>query len=208
MTAGGTANMLDVSYSFCSDAAWYLVHCNPRKELYAAHVLKSQFGLSVFLPQYKVRSRGEVRQLPFFPGYIFVQANLQKTSLSQINSSPGVQRLVSFDADPQPVPHYVIAEIAERLNKLDILDYQSFRPGDVVRLKNDNSLQDLEMVFVGPIDASQRVCVLLKFLGRLKKVYIDADMLEKKPVNPFQKRTRYTRGKGRKIKYNAHMLLE
>jgi hypothetical protein len=106
------------------------------------------------------------------------------------------------------VPHYVIAEIAERLNKLDILDYQSFRPGDVVQLKNDNSLQDLEMVFVGPIDASQRVCVLLKFLGRLKKVYIDADMLEKKPVNPFQKRTRYTRGKGRKIKYNAQMLLE
>lgn len=200
--------MLDISYSFCSDAAWYLVHCNPRKELYAANVLKSQFGLSVFFPQYTVRSRGEVRQLPFFPGYIFIQANLQKTSLSQINASPGVRRLVSFDTEPQPVPHYVVAEIAERLDHLEGLAYQAFRPGDVVRLKNNSSLQDLDMVFIGHADANQRVCVLLKFLGRLKKVYVDADMLERKPANPLQKRTRYTRGKGRKIKYHAQVSLE
>jgi len=189
--------------SLCSDEAWYLIHCKPRKEQYATNVLQSHLNLTVFLPQYKVRTHGELRLTPFFPGYIFVQANLQKVSLSQINTSPGVQRLVSFGDDPYPIPHYVIEGIAERLSQMNIADQHSFHPGDVVQIKHNHTLQDLEMVFVGPTAASQRVCVLLNFLGRLKKIYVDAGMLEKRSTVPLQKRTRYTRGKGRKINYRS-----
>jgi transcriptional antiterminator RfaH len=165
----------------CSSDPWYVVHCKPRKESYAASVLKNHLGLFIFLPESRIRVRGELRQVPFFPGYLFAQANLQKVPPSHINSCPGVLRLVGFGGDPQPVPLLVIETISEeisRLNTMGSAPYHGFSPGDSVRVKQ-GPLQDLEMVFVGPTSPSKRVRVLLNFLGRLKEVYVHADALEK-----------------------------
>jgi hypothetical protein len=60
--------------------------------------------------------------------------------------------------------------------------------------------------------ASRRVCVLLSFLGRLKQVHLDEEMLEKVPsrtntenstLAAYSRRERYTRGKGRKVKHST-----
>jgi transcription antitermination factor NusG len=201
--------MLYVNSQYCSKALWYVVHCQPRKEWYAADVIKSCLGLFVYVPEYKQKYRGTIKPFPLFPGYIFIQADLQKVSLSQINTSPGVLHLVALGGDPQPLPHAVVEEIAERSKYVDMLKGGPFRSGDVVRVKNSGPLQDLEMIFMGPMTGSRRVCVLLSLLGRLKQVHLDGEMLEKVPsgvasekdvnsINYFKKR--YTRGKGRKIK--------
>lgn len=158
--------------------AWYLIHCQPRKERYAAHALKSLLDLAIFLPEYKTRSRGETRTTPFFPGYIFVQADLQQVPISRINATPGVIRLVAFGDDPQPVPIEVISMIDERLSRVDQAA-QPLQPGDIVHIKQKGPLQDLEMVFVGPVTSSRRVAVLLNLLGRLKEIYVDIELLEK-----------------------------
>ena len=163
---------------------WYLIHCQPRKETYAANSLRYLLNLLVFVPESQVRSRGEIKCIPFFPGYIFIRADLQKVSRSHINTCPGVLRLVEFGGDPQTVPQYVIDTIAQQLSKsngLHALSTHRFRPGDVVQIKQ-GPLQDLEMVFVGSTLPGGRVHVLLELLGRLKEVPVDGDMLEKAPA--------------------------
>ncbi|HZO70896.1 MAG TPA: transcription termination/antitermination NusG family protein [Ktedonobacteraceae bacterium] len=162
-----------------SDDTWHLIHCKARKELYAANMLRSLLDLSIYLPEWKVYSHKKVQSVPLFPGYIFAQVNLRKVALSQINATPGVLRLVSFGGTPQIVPGYVIEGIAERLQQMNGPRPQPFRQGDIVRLKNSGPLQDLEMIFVGPVGASQRVNVLLNFLGRLKEAQVNIEVLEK-----------------------------
>src|ERR1700724_1049373 len=153
-----------------SNSSWYVIHCQSRKELYAANALKGNLGISVYVPEYHLSVRGHRRPVPFFPGYIFAQADLQHVSLSQINTSPGVLQLVTCGEDLQPVSPYVIEEIADRLKQMEMLNHQPFRPGDPVRIKCNVSLQDLEMIFVGPMPPSRRVSVLFRFLGRLKRI--------------------------------------
>src|SRR5438094_701000 len=82
----------------------------------------------------------------FFPGYLFIQTNLQKVSLSRINTCHGVLHLVAFGKEQQPV-----------------------RPGDLVRIKYEGPLQDLEMVFVGSSAPDRRFSVLLNIWAVCKK---------------------------------------
>lgn len=167
-----------------SDETWHLIHCKTKKEVFAANMLKSCFDLAIYLPEWKVRSRQKVQNVPFFPGYIFAQVNLGKVPLSQINATPGVVRVVDFGAGPQIVPADIVESIAERLKQIatfapESSASESFRYGDIVRLKSRGYLQDLEMIFVGHVPASQRVSVLLNFLGRFKEVQVDVKALEK-----------------------------
>jgi transcriptional antiterminator RfaH len=186
--------------------SWYLIHCQVRKEVFAANNLRNQLGISVFLPELKVHSRKETRYVPFFPGYIFAHVDLQKAPLSHINTTLGVIRLVEFGGDPQPIPHDVIETITMQLERLNSSHCtpQNFAPGDFVRVKH-GPLQDLEMIFLGPSRPDQRAHVLLRFLGRLKEVHVDVEILEKVPGKlPVQQdmhliRERYLQRTGHKV---------
>ncbi len=153
-----------------------------------------------------------MRAIPFFPGYLFVRADLQQLPVSHINACPGVIRTVQFGDDPLPVPDYIIEAISQQLEMLNAKacsnSYHNFHAGDTVRMKY-GPLQDLEMIFLGPTTNATRVAVLLQLLGRLKEVHVEADALEKlnrqnQPLPQIhRKRERLTRGKGRKIKHSA-----
>lgn len=164
----------------CEKDFWYLVHCQSRKETYAANSLKHILKLLVFVPEIQVRSHGTIKCSPFFPGYIFVNANLQNIPKSLINTCPGVLRIVEFGDSPQAVPQYVIDTIVQQLNRFNGVHsqpYPSFRPGELVQMKY-GPLQDLEMVFVGTTPGG-RIRVLLELLGRIKEVQLDMSILEK-----------------------------
>jgi transcription antitermination factor NusG len=208
MTKGQVVVMDPVNeVSYCDDS-WYLVHCKSRQEQYATDSLRKILGIQIFFPQYQASSRRIVHQLPFFPGYIFALANLQNTPASRINSCPGVICLVGFSGSPQPVPLYIVESIQNQLDKLSSTEQPYLCPGDSVRIRN-SSLQDLEMIFVGPTTPGKRVRVLLHFLGRLKEIHVEPDMLEKvandesKPQQDLVRyHRRYTRGKGRRITHS------
>lgn len=192
----------------CGSTSWYLVQCRVGKEYFTANILRKIVNVFVYLPESQIYSHGEVRLIPFFPGYFFISDDMQKVSRHAINSSPGVLRLVGFDGDPQPIPHFVIEMIAERIEELKELKYQfshDLRRGDKVRMK-EGPLQELEMVFLQPMSTRNRVYVLLEFMGRLKKISVDVGVLEKVSnksniqQNSNVHSMRFTRGKGRKIK--------
>jgi transcriptional antiterminator RfaH len=184
-----------------SSDPWYVVHCKAKMESYAALRL-NDLGIVTFLPELKTAQPGKLQSLPLFPGYVFIQANLQAVSLSQISCCPGVLRLLDFGDGPVPVDNAIIQSILHKINNPP--RYNDLKPDDLLRIKY-GPLRDLEAIFIGPTTPSKRVRVLLHFLGGLKEAMLDRDALEKIPDPPrskqekFVKRERYTRGKGRKI---------
>jgi transcriptional antiterminator RfaH len=183
-------------------ASWYAVHCQPLKEWQAAVALESYLQLVVYLPEIRRRFRGQVQRSAFFPGYLFVRANLQIVKCSSINTTPGVVRLVSFGETPQPVPDAAIEaihEVVDNFNRVSILPAHNFRPGEVVQLRG-GPLQGLKATFAGPMKPSERVQVLIDFLGSCRKAEVDVHLLERVGPEPTAIRERRTRGHGRKIK--------
>ena len=110
------------------NAAWYLVRCQQKREHYAALMLKQRFNLETFLPEYTMRTRGQVKSCLLFPGYIFAQANLHEVPLSQINTTPGVLSMVNFGAGPEIVPDHVVEEIAKKSLQMNVVSQQQLRP--------------------------------------------------------------------------------
>jgi transcriptional antiterminator RfaH len=186
-----------------SSSQWYAVHCRTFKERQLTIVLKERLDVMVYLPEVRRRFRKQTRYRPFFPGYIFIYADLEIVAPSHINATPGVLRLVSFSDLPQPIPVHVIEALREQVadfNSRGVLLHHSFRPGDTVRLSS-GPLGGMEAIFQGPTKPSERVRVLIEFLGRLREAEVDIDALEHSNTAPIAPRARRTRGKGRVIKY-------
>ena len=179
---------------------WYVVHCKSGREIYAASILSNQLGLTIYLPEIETNLRRKMQRIPYFSGYFFIQANLQRVGLSRINSSPGILKLLDFGDGPLVVPQILIETIREAVDKHSIccgLLYQKFSPGDSVRVTS-GPLEGVEAVFLESLTSGERVRVLLRFLGRLSKAQVDVNSLEKISNKPHQ-RERRTRGKGRRI---------
>jgi transcription antitermination factor NusG len=193
------STMLGCNLGEVSDS-WYVVHCKPLKESYAEWVLRQRLDIVTYLPTVISRVRGVAREVPFFPGYLFVNVDLQDVPLSSINQTPGVLRLVSFSGEALPVPKVVISTIKERLEALNGdggLPAHSFHIGDTLVLKS-GPFRGLQAVFMGPMTPSARVKVLIEFLGRLNEVKVEVENLTQ-PHRLEPKRERRTRGKGRRI---------
>jgi transcription antitermination factor NusG len=187
---------------FSSSQPWYAVYCKPLKERQAAVALEAYLGLTVYLPELRRRFHGQIRRASFFPRYLFVQADLAIVKLSDINTTPGVLRLLAFDEAALPIPAAVIETIREQVEGLNArggVPTYDFHPGDTVRLK-DGSLHGMEAVFMGPMEPRERVQVLIHFLGQLREAEVAVDILEPTSAGPIPSRERRTRGKGRKIK--------
>jgi transcriptional antiterminator RfaH len=185
---------------------WYVAHCKHQKEQQAAVALEERLGLPVYLPVVGRYIRGQVRRAPFFPGYLFVQANLRVIALSRINSLPSVLRLVAFGDLPQPVPGAVVEEIRRRVAELNASNGtigHGFQPGDTIVFKR-GPFQGLEAIFLGPTAPRERVRVLIEFLGGLRPLEVRVEQLERGQAAP--RPPRRTRGKGRMIRrdHNDH----
>jgi transcriptional antiterminator RfaH len=119
--------------------------------------------------------------------------------------TPGLRRVVAFGDRPVPLPDEVIDLIRRKLEGLNAgggWPVHTFQPGETVRI-TDGPLQGLLAIFEGPSKPSERVRVLLTFLGQAKHVNLPAADLEKAPPEtgaPAPKRPRRTRGRGRRIK--------
>jgi transcriptional antiterminator RfaH len=181
---------------------WYVVHTKARQEILAAGLLEQRLAAAVLLPQVRQRYRGQMRSAPLFPGYLFVELDLEQSEASAVNNTPGVIRLVAFGGVPKPVPGRVIAALQARLAEIDAqggLPQHPFKEGDRVRLTG-GPLAGLEAVFVGPMRPAERVRVLLEFLGQEQETLVPVEDLEPAGGPALPKRPRRTRGQGRVIR--------
>ena len=150
---------------------WYTLRSKPNKEDFLASQLQSG-GFEIYYPRLRVsvvnpRAR-KVR--PYFPGYLFVRADLENVNLSDLKWMPGGTGLVSFGGEPAVVPENLISAIKHRVNELNASTQSrnlDLKPGDPVILQS-GPFAGYEAIFDGRISGQDRVRILLSFLQRRK----------------------------------------
>ena len=171
-----------------SRAQWYAVQTHPNREFLASGALAAIDGVEAFLPTLHVqpvnpRARTE---RPFFPGYLFVRADLDELGRNSVRYQPGVTRLVGLDDEPTPIPAPIIAEIRDRVaaaqatDPLGLGDGAYLNPGDKVRILS-GPLQGYEGMFDTRLGGQTRARILVDFMGRELKTDLDVRALEKLP---------------------------
>lgn len=158
---------------------WYAVHCQPHRESAAAAHLKNQ-DFAVFLPKREkiVRHARKIEKVrrPFFPGYLFLNLDLDRERWRSINSTVGVVRIVMQNERPAPAPIGVIEALKAACGDDDILHVNAdFSIGQKVRVIGGPFAD-----FVGELDQLtdvERVRVLLDIMGGRTRVVLPREYL-------------------------------
>ena len=183
---------------------WYTLHTKPNSEYHVAAVLQ-EIGVRTFVPSIEVpTARHRKKRKPFFPGYIFIKYDFSADGFSRLRWTPGVRYVIAVDGVPIPLPEVVIAAIRQKADgfSADVAAKSpALKPGDTVKI-TDGPFQDMFGVVSAASSAAHRVQVLLNVLGRVNKVHMDVDRVEKIATvdQSKPKRPRRTRGRGRRIK--------
>ena len=157
---------------------WYALRSKPRKEDVVWRQVQTQ-GIEVFYPRLKItpvnpRSR---KQRPYFPGYMFVQVDLDELGLAAFKWMPHTLGLVSFGDEPATVPDHLIHTIKRRVQEIDAAGGELFdglSPGDKVTI-SDGPFSGYEAIFDARIPGSERVRVLLELLNSQRQVPLELD---------------------------------
>jgi transcriptional antiterminator RfaH len=163
---------------------WYALRSKPRKEEVLWRQLRAR-DVEVFFPRLKVQPvNPRSRTLrPYFPGYMFVRADLEKVGLSTFQWMPHAIGLVVFGGEPSSVPESLIYALQKRINEINEAGGELFdglKPGDAVLIQ-DGPFEGYEAIFDGRLSGKERVRVLLKLLNDRKLlVELDARQIERK----------------------------
>ena len=164
---------------------WYALRTKPRKEDVVWRQVLNQ-GFESYYPRMRVnpvnpRSR---KIKPYFPGYLFVQADLAAVGASMFQWMPHTLGLVTFGGEPAVVPDNLIDAIRRRVDEINAAGGEVFdglRSGDVVFIQN-GPFSGYEAIFDGRLPGTLRVRVLLELLGnrRLVPLTLEAGQIERK----------------------------
>jgi transcription antitermination factor NusG len=164
---------------------WYALRSKPRKEEILWKQVRDH-GYEVFFPRLRInpvnpRSR-KIR--PYFPGYMFVRADIEETGLSTFQWMPHSAGLVSFGGEPSPVPDNLIHAIRQRVEEIAAAGGEVFdglKPGDTIRI-DYGPFEGYEAIFDARLPGTERVRVLLQLLNSQRRIPIemDASQIKKK----------------------------
>ena len=157
---------------------WYALRSKPRKEDIVWKQARDQ-GFEVFYPRLKVqpvnpRSR---KVLPYFPGYLFVRADLDDVGLSVFQWMPHSVGLVAFGGEPSIVPDNLIHAIKQRVEEIAAAGGEVFdglQPGDAITI-DYGPFEGYEAIFDSRLPGSERVRVLLQLLTSRRRIPIEMD---------------------------------
>jgi transcriptional antiterminator RfaH len=143
-----------------------------------------QKGFPVFYPRLRVRpvNPRARKVLPYFPGYMFVQADIATTGLGLFQWMPNALGLVCFGQEAAAVPEPLIAGLRKRLEEASETEAKflfGLRPGDRLWIKS-GPLAGYEAVFDSRLPGRDRVRVLLSLLqDRRIPVELSAELLDR-----------------------------
>ncbi len=163
--------------------AWYVAQTHPRAEDRALRHLENQ-GFTTYLPRYrKVRRharRTDLVRAPLFPRYLFVWMDVTRVRWRSILSTVGVRHLICHSDGPVEVPGRIIEELREREDADGLIPLARQSPlhkGERIKITR-GSLIDQIGVFDCCSD-TERVYVLLSFLGREVRIQVPLDAVAK-----------------------------
>ena len=161
---------------------WYVLRSKPRKEG-ALQRFARQNGHEVFFPSIPIRpvNPRAARIRPYFPGYLFVRADLDDVGIGFLQWAPGAANLIQFGGEPAIVPEAIVAQLKRRLEEIHTVGdhvLSTLQPGDRVRIVN-GPLAGYRGIFDLHLSGDQRVRILLELLEHSVAVEISAAMIEK-----------------------------
>jgi transcription antitermination factor NusG len=164
--------------------SWYALRSKPRKEEVLWQQLLAR-DVEVYFPRIRVhpvnpRSR---KLRPYFPGYMFVQVDLEEVGLSYFKWMPHAIGLVSFGGVPADVPDNLIFEVRKRVDEIAAAGgefYDGLKKGDPVRISS-GPFAGYEAIFDMRLPGSERVRVLIQMLSdRSLPVELKSDLVQRK----------------------------
>ena len=158
---------------------WYVARTLPQRELHAAQQLENQ-GFRAFVPRYWKNRRHarkvETISAPLFPRYIFVVLDRTRDRWRSVNGTLGVDRLLMYGGEPQPVPHGVVESLVAAADGEGNVRFDfNLKQGDAVKVIAGPFAE-----FVGQLqqlDENGRVRVLLEILGGRVSVALPRGLL-------------------------------
>jgi transcriptional antiterminator RfaH len=150
------------------ESRWYALHSKPYKEeALWRHVLAQ--GFEAFYPSLRVKPvnpRSRTRR-PFYPGYLFVRADLQITGERTFQRMPHAAGLVCFGGIPASIPDALVSGIRRRVEELGAEPQpkgSGLCPGDRVVI-TDGLLAGYKGIVDSALSGSERVRILLQLIG-------------------------------------------
>ncbi len=149
--------------------AWYALRSKPNMEDALWREARAR-GFEVYYPRSRVHPvNPRARKVkPYFPGYMFVQADIDVVGYSTFAWMPYSHGLVLCGSDPSPVPEVLINGLRRHLDEIKAAGGELFaglKPGEVVRIQS-GPFAGYEALFDSRLPGSQRVRVLLQLLSK------------------------------------------
>jgi len=160
---------------------WYALRVKPHKERAVSQLLHTQ-QVEHFSPTLKVQPKNprSAKEKPYFPGYLFIKADLEEMGIRAFSWVRGTHGLVTFGEIPAIVPEPLIIKLKERLDALNAqrVEPSQFKIGEPVRIVR-GPFAGYEAMFDAHLPGSERVQILLAFLSNYPQtVKIDAADVE------------------------------
>lgn len=154
---------------------WYVLRSKPNKELALWRELSAR-GWECFYPQLRVqpvnpRSR-KVRA--YFPGYLFLQIDIEQVGISAVQWVPFSSGFVSFDGGPAMVPDSLVQAIRRHVEEINAAGGEQFvdlKQGETVTIQG-GPFDGYEAIFDTRVAGTERVRVLLKLL-RVRQIKVE-----------------------------------
>lgn len=127
----------------------------------------------MFFPTLHVQPKNprSAKVKPYFPGYLFVKADLDHMGINAFSWVHGTHGLVSFGDIPAIVPGSLIQELRLRLDEINAQQavQTNIKAGDPVRIVS-GPFVGYEAIFDAYSPGGERVQVLLAFLSNYPQI--------------------------------------
>jgi len=157
---------------------WYAVQTQPNRENLAVSHLERQ-GFDVWLPRIEriIRHARQTKRVwrPLFPGYLFINLDLETARWRAINGTVGVSHIVSFGQVPSVVDSAFMTALkaTENMDGLVEADHDDLKLGQDVEILSGPMAGKIGKLL--RLDPGNRVTVLLQMLGHFVHGQIGRD---------------------------------
>ncbi len=176
-------------------AAWYCARTQTKREHIAAEHLRGMEGVEVFCPRIRYRKatrRGKIWWMePLFPGYLLVKFKLADMERA-VTFSQGIRGLVKFGSEIPAIPEGLVESLREEVRQRGVAagdSEGSFTVSPVLEIGEEVEIasgpfQGMRGPVVAITSATERVKILLEFLGQSQAVDIDffSILLPRRPI--------------------------
>ena len=156
---------------------WYLLQHKPNNQNIALKNLERQ-GFESYYPLFDktIRTSSKFKNTlsPLFPGYMFVNFDINESEWIKIKYTLGVLRIIGFNNKPSEVPIEIISALKQKYKRSnELLSAKNIKTG-----VNTKILKGPLSGFVGKIeeyDANSRIKILLEFMDNQKRISINVN---------------------------------